>query len=191
MQSTSGARAPRATANNYGELERLSALETLKTLSNPGRVKLSALVEFLESRGLWAQFAKITLADLKEAFGKPPEREATADAPPESAAARKRRRRILTSELTGDSPASADDDEADQAAAKPVREAADGGLSSDEVASMVLPFIEGNGDVTIDDIAEYTALDRKVLRHHMGVLIKQDKLERLGTGRNAVYSTLG
>ena len=49
----------------YDELERLSALETLKGLRNPQTVTLGDLVGYLSSRGLWAQFAKITLGDLR------------------------------------------------------------------------------------------------------------------------------
>ena len=55
---------------------------------------------------------------------------------------------------------------------------------------MVLPFIEGNGEVTLDDIEEYTRLERKVLRHHLGVLVKEGRLERIGVGRHAIYSSL-
>ncbi|MCA9682089.1 MAG: hypothetical protein KC457_07820 [Myxococcales bacterium] len=63
-------------------------------------------------------------------------------------------------------------------------------LSNDEVARMVVPFVEGNGDVTLDDIAEYTRLDRKVLRHHLGLLCKEGRLERIGVGRHAIYSAV-
>ena len=49
-------------------------------------------------------------------------------------------------------------------------------------------FVEGNGDVTLDDIAEYTRLDRRVLRHHLNVLCKEGRLERIGVGRHAIYS---
>jgi predicted transcriptional regulator of viral defense system len=66
----------------------------------------------------------------------------------------------------------------------------EGGLSTDEVARQVLPFVEGNGDVTLEDIAEYCRIDRKVLRHHIAILCKQGRLERIGVGRHAVYSTL-
>ena len=53
-----------------------------------------------------------------------------------------------------------------------------------------MPFIEGNGDVTLDDIEGYSRLDRKVIRHHLGVSVKDDRLERIGVGRHAVYSAL-
>ena len=36
-----------------------------------------------------------------------------------------------------------------------------------------------------------TVFDRKALRHHIGKLVKQGRLERIGVGRHAVYSTLG
>lgn len=158
---------------SYNELERLSALETLKGLKQPEKVKLSELVEFLQERGLWSQFAKITLGDLRSAF-----------APAEDKPARKRKRRILQEELAGEAPVEE---------AKPTVKAEpdDGGVSTDDVARIVLPFVEGNGDVALDDIAEYSRLDRKVLRHHLGVLVKEGRLERLGVGRHAVYSTIG
>ncbi len=159
-----------------GELERLSALETLKGLSNPGEVKLAELVSFLESKDLWSQFSKITLGDLRDAFAPEPE-------PTEADTPRKRKRRILEEAL-------GDELEAEDADKKPSKPAApaDGGLETDEVARMVVPFVEGNGDVTLDDIAEYTRLDRKVLRHHLGVLCKEGRLERIGVGRHAIYS---
>lgn len=172
-----------------GELERLSALETLKGLSNPGDVKLAELVSFLESRDLWGQFSKITLGDLRDAFAAEPEPE------PEPSAAdtpRKRKRRILEETLGSPSPEPDDElggaelggDAADKKPKAPI----DGGLETDEVARMVVPFVEGNGDVTLDDIAEYTRMDRKVLRHHLGVLCKEGRLERIGVGRHAIYS---
>lgn len=169
--------------DDYSELERLSALETLKALAKPEEVKLADLVDYLEQRQLWTQFAKITLADLKQAFGKAG---GTSAAAVEAAnevvnGLRKRKRRILEDELGLAGPAKEKDDEAP----------ADGGLSTDEVASQVIPFIEGNGDVTFDEIAEYTKLDRKVLRYHLGVMVKGAKLERIGTGKTAVYSTAG
>ncbi len=162
-----------------GALERLSALETLKGLKNRDTVTLGDLVRFLESRGLWAQFGKITFADLRDGFGIPEVAHA------DEAGGRKRKRRILEDELA--------DVEAEAKALKEKKaeEAPeDGGLSTDEVARQVLPFIEGNGDVSLEDIAEYCRLDRKALRHHLGVLVKQGRLERLGVGRHAVYSTL-
>jgi hypothetical protein len=161
-----------------GALERLSALETLKGLKNRDTVSLGDLVHFLEARGLWAQFGKITLGDLRDGFGPPPEA-----AEPEPTG-RKKKRRILEDELA--------EVEAEAKALKKEKEEApeDGGLSTDEVARQVLPFIEGNGDVTLEDIAEYSRIDRKVLRYHLGQLVKQGRLERLGVGRHAVYSTL-
>ncbi|NVB38190.1 hypothetical protein G6O69_10130 [Pseudenhygromyxa sp. WMMC2535] len=166
-----------------GELARLSALETLKGLSNPGEVKLAELVSFLESRDLWSQFSRITLGDLRDAFGKAePEADAKADTP------RKRKRRIMKEALLGP-----DEDEVGNVEALVLEEKkpADGGLDNDEVARMVVPFVEGNGDVTLDDIAEYTRLDRKVLRHHLGLLCKEGRLERIGVGRHAIYSAVG
>ena len=159
------------------ELERLSALETLKGLSNPGEVKLAELVTFLESRDLWAQFSKITLGDLRDAFGKPTP---AADTP------RKRKKRILEEALIGPD----DVDGGSAPAPKKPKAPADGGLETDEVARMVVPFVEGNGDVTLDDIAEYTRLDRKVLRHHLNVLCKDGRLDRIGVGRTAIYSAM-
>lgn len=159
-----------------GELERLSALETLKGLSNPGEVKLAELVTFLESRDLWTQFSKITLGDLRDAFAREPE-------PTEADTPRKRKRRILE-EALGDAEPELDGDEAEKKSKAPM----DGGLETDEVARMVVPFVEGNGDVTLDDIAEYTRLDRRVLRHHLNVLCKEGRLERIGVGRHAIYS---
>ncbi len=161
-----------------GELERLSALETLKGLSNPGEVKLAELVSFLESRDLWGQFSKITLGDLRDAFASEPE-------PTEADTPRKRRRRILEEALGGPEPEAEAGEERSE---KKPKAPADGGLETDEVARMVVPFVEGNGDVTLDDIAEYTRLDRKVLRHHLGVLCKEGRLERIGVGRHAIYS---
>jgi len=156
------------------ELERLSALETLKGLKNPESVTLGDLVTFLDARGLWPQFAKITLGDLRDGFA----------APVESPVAnkRKRKQRILETEL-GDAYAAKD-------AAKETDEPRDGGMSSDDFSRLVLPFIEGNGEVSIDDIEEYTRLDRKVIRHHLGVLVKDGRLERIGVGRHAIYSSL-
>ncbi|MBL4688165.1 MAG: hypothetical protein JKY37_26485, partial [Nannocystaceae bacterium] len=66
----------------------------------------------------------------------------------------------------------------------------DGGMATDEFARLVMPFVEGNDEVTLDDIEEYSRLDRKVLRHHLGVLVKSGRLERIGVGRHAVYSSL-
>lgn len=161
-----------------GELERLSALETLKGLKNPEAVTLGDLVKFLDSRGLWTQFAKITLGDLRDGFSPPP--------PEPTANGRKKRKkeRILEDELTD---AYAEKDAKDKAAAKESKN--DGGIAPDDFARQVMPFVEGNGDVTLDDIEDYTRLDRKVLRHHLGILVKEGRLERIGTGRNAVYSS--
>lgn len=165
------------------ELERLSAVETLKGLSDPSEVKLAELVSYLESCGLWEQFSKITLGDLRDAFAKP---EAPAEAEP-----RKRKRRIFREAIAGsegeaDGEVEGTDPEIEALKKKP----ADGGMATDEVARMVVPFVEGNGDVTLDDIAEYTRLDRKVLRHHLGVLCKEGRLERIGVGRHAIYSSV-
>jgi len=161
------------------DLERLSALETLKGLSNPSEVKLAELVTFLEGRGLWKQFSKITLGDLRDAFAEPE---------PEPSTPRKRKKRILQEALIGP-----DDDEVIEDGPTPTQKPkapADGGLETDEVARMVVPFVEGNGDVTLDDIAEYTRLDRKVLRHHLNVLCKDGRLDRIGVGRTAIYSAM-
>ncbi|HEY0138221.1 MAG TPA: winged helix-turn-helix domain-containing protein [Nannocystis sp.] len=163
-----------------GALERLSALETLKGLKNREAVTLGDLVRYLESRGLWAQFGKITLADLRDGFGAPPEPSANDEAAAAAKPAKKKKQRILEDEL------------ADIEVSPTAKEAPpeDGGMSTDEVARQVLPFVEGNGDVTVEDIAEYTRIDRKVLRHHLAALVKQGRLERIGVGRHAVYSTL-
>lgn len=166
-----------AQAGTYDELERLSALETLKGLRSPDTVSLGDLVGYLEARGLWAQFAKITLGDLRDSFAPPPA-EAEANG-------RKRKRRILEDELE-DAYAEKAEKES-KAKAEPED---DGGIDSEEFARLVMPFVEGNGDVTVEDIAEYTRIDRKVLKHHLAALVKQGRLERIGVGRHAVYSTL-
>lgn len=155
-----------------GELERLSALETLKGLQSPEKVTLADLIAFLEARGLWPQFSKITMGDLRDAFTQKPEK--------------KKKRRILAEALEGVEA----DGEALAVPPKKEKEPADGGIETAEVARMVLPFVEGNGDVSLNDIADYTRLDKKVLRHHLGLLCKEGRLERLGTGRHAVYSSL-
>ncbi len=162
----------------YGELERLSALETLKGLRNPESVTLGDLVHFLDSRGLWTQFAKITLGDLRQSFAPAPA------ADPEGGGGRRKKRRILEDEL-GDAYS-----EKAAAAVKEKAEPEDGGLTTDEFARQVLPFIEGNGEVTVDDIAEYSRLDRKILRHHLGVLVKDGRLERVGVGRHQVFTAV-
>jgi hypothetical protein len=146
-------------------------------------VKLAELVGFLESRDLWTQFSKITLGDLRDAFGK-----MQAELEPDSP--RKRKRRILEEAFSGPEDEDESQSQGDGGIEKKVKAPTDGGLETDEVARMVLPFVEGNGDVTIDDIAEYTRLDRKVLRHHLGVMCKDGRLERIGVGRHAIYSTL-
>lgn len=164
----------------YGELERLSALETLKGLRSPELVTLGDLVRFLDARGLWPQFAKITLGDLRDGFAPAPVAE------PEPTTGRRKKRRILEDEL--------EDAFAEKAekAAKEAKEdtADDGGMSSEEFARAIMPFIEGNGEVTLDDIAEYSRLDRKVLRHHMATLVREGRLERVGVGRHAIYTAL-
>lgn len=164
----------------YGELERLSALETLKGLRNPESVKLGDLVAFLDARGLWPQFAKITLGDLRDGFNAPPPTEAE----PAAGRTRRKKQRILEDEL--------EDAFAEKAAAdaKAKAEPEDGGMSTDDFARQVLPFIEGNGEVTVDDIAEYSRIDRKVLRHHLAALVKEGRLERVGVGRHAIYTAL-
>jgi hypothetical protein len=172
---------PDSFAVRRSELERLSAVETLKGLSNPGEVKLAELVSYLESCGLWDQFSKITLGDLRDAFAKP---EASPEAEP-----RKRKRRIFREALAAGEPGETEGDEGPELDALK-KAPSDGGMTTDEVGRMVLPFVEGNGDVTLDDIAEYTRLDRKVLRHHLGVLCKEGRLERIGVGRHAIYSSL-
>jgi hypothetical protein len=157
------------------ELERLSALETLKGLKSPEAVTLGDLVKFLDARGLWPQFAKITLGDLRDGFAPEPE-------PEPNGRKRRRKERILEEEL-GDAYA---EKEAADAKAEP----RDGGMSGEEFARLVMAFIEGNVEVTLDDIEEYTRLERKVLRHHLNALVKEGRLERLGVGRHAIYSSL-
>lgn len=168
-----------AQARSYRDLERLSALETLKTLAQPDQVKLASLVAHLEKRGLWTQFSKITLGDLREV--RPKTKSANNDEEALTAMGTRRRRRKM---ISTDGPAASEK-------AKEKREVADGGVSTDHVAGMVLPFVEGNGDVTLDDLEDYTQLELKVLRFHMGELVKKGKLERMGSGRNAVYSSPG
>jgi DNA-binding transcriptional ArsR family regulator len=163
---------------DYGELERLSALETLKGLRNPEAVTLGDLVQFLAERGLWPQFAKITLGDLRDSFAPAP---AATDAVPK----RPKKRRILEDELED-----AYSEKAAAAAKEKDKDPEDGGMSTDELARQVLPFIEGNGEVTLEDIAEYSRIDKKVLRHHLAVLVKDGRLERVGVGRHAIYSSL-
>jgi hypothetical protein len=163
----------------FGKLERLSALETLKGLKDPDTVMLGDLVRYLESRGLWSQFAKITLADLRDAFTETPPSPET-----ETRGGRKRKRRILEDELEDAFLEKAEQE------AKEKAEPSDGGITTNDFAHQVMPFIEGNDEVSLDDIEEYTRLDRKVLRHHLGVLVKEGRLERIGVGRHAVYSAL-
>jgi len=161
------------------ELERLSAVETLRGLKNPDHVSLRDLVRFLDSRGLWAQFAKITLGDLRDAFAEPSTTQTAT-----SAAKRRKKPRILEDELE-DAYA-----EAEERKTAVKKEPEHGGMATDEFARLVMPFVEGNGEVTLDDIEEYSRLDRKVLRHHLGLLVKEGRLERIGVGRHAVYSSL-
>lgn len=149
-------------------------------------MKLAELVGFLESRDLWSQFSKITLGDLRDAFGKM-QQAAASELEPDSP--RKRKRRILEDALSGPEDEDGDVGPAD-AGEKKIKVPTDGGLDTEEVARMVLPFVEGNEEVTLDDIAEYTRLDRKVLRHHIGVMCKDGRLERIGVGRHAIYSSL-
>jgi hypothetical protein len=163
---------------SYGELERLSALETLKGLKNPEKVTLADLVSFLDGRGLWRQFAKITLGDLRTTFAAAPE--------PEAPTARKRKKRILEEELED---AYAEKEKADQES-RPKETDEGGGMDTEEFARQVMPFVEGNGEVTLDDIEEYCRLDRKVVRHHLAALVKEGRIERIGVGRHAVYSSL-
>ena len=163
-----------------GDLERLSALETLKGLKNPNAVTLGDLVRFLDSRGLWTQFAKITLGDLRDGF--------TAAVEGDNGRKRRKKERILEDEL-GDAYSAKEAADAKESKEK-AKQPADGGLSTDDFVRLVMPFVEGNGDVTLDDIEEYSRLDRKVLRHHLGVLVKDGRLERIGVGRHAVYSAL-
>lgn len=161
------------------ELERLSALETLRGLKNPDSVTLGDLVKFLNARGLWTQFAKITLGDLRDGFTEKPKAKKTATK-------RRKKERILEDELGDAYAEKAENDSKAKVKAEPQ----DGGIEPDEFARQVLPFIEGNGEVTLDDIEEYTRLDRKVLRHHLGALVKEERLERIGVGRHAIYSSL-
>lgn len=161
-----------------GELERLSALETLKGLKSRDTVTLSDLVQFLQARGLWSNFAKITLGDLRDAFTPVP----VPVAKPAEGGRRRRKPRILEEEF-------ADIEAKPKVKAKP-KAPDDGGMTTDEIIPIVMPFIEGNGEVTFEDLEEYSRLDRKVLRYHLGKLVKEGRLERIGLGRNAVYSTL-
>lgn len=165
-------------AGTYDELERLSALETLKGLRNPNSVTLGDLVGYLESRGLWTQFAKITLGDLRDAFAPPrPEAEASG---------RRRKRRILEDELEDAYAEKAEKETKAKAEPEPEEE---GGIDFEEFARLVLPFVEGNGEVTFEDIEEYSRIDRKVLRRHLSALVKDGRLERIGVGRHAVFSS--
>ncbi len=160
----------------YDELERLSALETLKGLKSPESVSLGDLVRYLDSRGLWAQFAKITLGDLRDSFAVP-RAEAEANG-------RRRKRRILEDELEDAYAEKAEKE------TKAKAEPENGGIELDEFTRLVMPFVEGNDEVTLNDIEDYSRLDRKVLRHHLSALVKEGRLERIGVGRHAVYSAL-
>jgi DNA-binding transcriptional ArsR family regulator len=51
--------------------------------------------------------------------------------------------------------------------------------------------LEGNDEMTFDDLLEYTELDRRVLRFHLTALVKAERVERIGAGKNAVFSSLG
>ena len=94
---------------------------------------------------------------------------------------KKKKRSLLKDELgLEDTPVTKED-----------RAPADGGLDTDEVARQVLPFVEGNGEVSFEDLLEYTALERKVLRYHLNALVKAERLERIGTGKHAVFSSFG
>ncbi len=164
------------------ELERLSALETLKGLEGKDRVTLAELVGYLESRNLWHQFSKITMGDLRTAFP-PPKKSAR-----KGGTRRRKKERLLEDEL-----GAVLDERAARRSAKDGEEA----FSTDDVARRVMPFVEANGDVTVDEIAEYVRLDatfaglgKRALRSHLDKLVKQGRLERIGAGRNAVYSAL-
>lgn len=156
--------------SNYSDLERLSAVETLKQLNEPDKVTIDDLISFLSERDMWRQFSKITLGDLRRAFSPMLE----------PSFKKKKGKTKISAEITGDDRVK-----------KVKREPTDGGLSTEEVARTILPFVEGNGDVTFDDLADYSELDRKVLRHHLGIMVKEGTLDRMGTGRGALYSTLG
>ena len=160
-----------------GTLERLSAVETLRQLRDPDKVRLSDLVGYLRGREMWPQFSKITMEDLQRlATGR-------SALNPEAVrpAKKKKKKRFLEEELG--LPAAE--------AKKQPREPTDGGISTEEVAQLVLPFLEGNGEMTFEDLLEYTELDRKVLRFHLTALVKAEQVERIGAGKNAVFSSLG
>ncbi len=173
---------PPATAR-LDELERLSAIETLKGLEDKDRVTIGELVGYLEARNLWHQFSKITMGDIRTAFP-PPKKSAK-----RSAASRGRKKeRLLEDEL-----GAALDERSAKRSARPH----DDGFKTEDVARRVLPFVEANGDVTVEEIAEYVRLDstfadlgKRALRTHLERLVKQGRLERVGAGRNAVYSAL-
>ena len=59
-----------------------------------------------------------------------------------------------------------------------------------EAARVHLDEARGDPSYTLDDIEDYSRLDRKVLRHHLTALVKEGRLERIGVGRHAVYSAL-
>jgi len=160
-----------------GTLERLSAVETLRQLRGPENVRLADLVVYLRDREMWPQFSKITMEDLQQL--------GTGRSPLEAEAARpakkKKKKRFLEEELG--LPA------ADTK--KEPRAPVDGGVSTEEIAQLVLPFLEGNDEMTFDDLLEYTELDRRVLRFHLTALVKAERVERIGAGKNAVFSSLG
>ncbi|GEM_PF-1069734 len=171
-----------------GELERLSALETLKGLSNPDAVKLGELVTYLESRGLWRQFAKITLGDLRDAFKPISVRAARG---PRTGRGKAARVSVWSDTLGGDGASESESAAGDEAIKPKPKKISDGGLSTDEFGRQVLAFIEGNGEVTVEDVAEYTQLEKKVCRHHLKALVESNELESLGVGRQAIYSIVG
>jgi DNA-binding transcriptional ArsR family regulator len=159
-----------------GTLERLSAVETLRQLRGPENVRLTDLVGYLRDREMWLQFSKITMEDLQQlGAGKSPLK--TESRRP----AKKKKKRFLEEELG--LPAA----DAKREPTAPV----DGGISTEQVAQLVLPFLEGNGEMTFEDLLEYTELDRKVLRFHLTALVKAEQVERIGAGKNAVFSSLG
>lgn len=160
-----------------GTLERLSAVETLRQLRGPENVRLADLVRYLRDREMWLQFSKITMEDLQQL--------ATGRSLLENERARparkKKKKRFLEDELG--LPATD--------AKKEPRAPVDGGISTEDVAQLVVPFLEGNGEMTFDDLLEYTELDRRVLRFHLTALVKEERVERIGAGKNAVFSSLG
>lgn len=160
-----------------GSLERLAALETLHKLKGPEHVRLVDLVEHLREGQWWDFFKKITMADLHHLGNDGP----PLQSPTAVSLKKKKKRSLLKDELGLE----------DAAPKKEERAPTDGGLETEEVAHQVMPFVEGNGEVTFEDLLEYTSLDRKVLRFHLNALVKDARLERIGSGKHAVYSSLG